>query len=92
MSDNEMGGFDFTSIKPMTVKEAAKAMGQAMGKHQVFEINTEGTVKIHGYAVDEAIKLLVAYREHMIEFGRGMQDLAGSMDAVTYRPGDGGYS
>ena len=68
--------FDFVGT---TVSEAAK----------VFEINSEGTVKIHGYPVDEAIKLLEGYRTHMIEFGRGMQALMPEPDAVTYRPENG---
>lgn len=88
---SDLPGFDFESIKPTTVSEAAKAMGKAMGQHKIVEISSDGVVKIHGYHIDEVIKLLEAYRQHMIEFGQGMQSLAQSADAVTYRPEGGAY-
>lgn len=92
----DLGGFNFDfldkgTVRPATVSEAARAMGKALGDHKVFEINAEGTVKIHGYSVDDALRLLKGYQDHMIEFGTRMQTLATAADAVRYQPGDGGY-
>lgn len=90
----KFGPFEFLdrgTIRPATVSEAARAMGKAMGEHRVFEINTEGSVKIHGYSVDDALKLLNGYREYMIGLGEDMQRLSSAADAVRYQPGEGGY-
>ena len=89
----KLGPFEFLDVaaRPATVSEAARAMGKAMGQHKVFEINTEGSVKIHGYSVDDALKLLNGYREYMIGLGEDMQRLSSAADAVRYQPGEGGY-
>lgn len=93
---NDLPGFDFldldrSKIRPATVAEAARTVAKAMGEHRVFEISTEGNVKIHGYTVDEALALLKGYRDHLIGLGEGMQRLQTAADAVRYQPGEGGY-
>jgi hypothetical protein len=86
------GGFSFAEpVKPMTVSEAAKAVSKAMGERRIFEVSAEGYIKIHGYSADDTLKLLVGYRDHMVELGRMAQGIQASADAVRYAPGEGGY-
>lgn len=84
----DLPDFEFSGLpKPVQAMDLIKTVDQ----RRIFEITAEGSIKIHGYDVDEVIKLLAAHREHMVKFGQDMQGLSHSQDAATYRPGDGGY-
>lgn len=101
----ELGGFDFSSLdKPpkaevlssraLPVSEAVKALRNAAagrtGDARVFKINAEGSVEARGYAPDEIKQLMSDWRDHMFDFGRRAQALAGTMDEM-HDPGTGGY-
>lgn len=98
------GDFDFGSLdKPKTevpssrampVSEAAKALRNAAsgraGDARVFKINAEGSVETRGYSPDEVRQLMSDWRDHMFDFGRRAQALAGTMDEM-HDPGTGRY-
>jgi hypothetical protein len=101
-----LGGFDFSSLdKPskagevlssraLPVSEAVKALRNAAagrtGDARVFKINAEGSVEARGYAPDEIRQLMSDWRDHMFDFGRRAQALAGTLDEM-HDPGTGGY-
>lgn len=72
-------------------RDVVSAM-KSTGEHTIFEITPEGGCTFHGYSVDDVERLLQMWRDHMLQFARGMQDLQSGVDAVRYRPQPDGYA
>lgn len=79
----ELGGFQFNF--PPSEPLELNTMGED-NSCKIFEVGLDGSVRIHGYTVNEVSLLLETYRAHVLEMTRTMQSLQSGADEVRYRP------